>query len=242
MPQFYGFKELVKRPVWLFGPGSVIFINILYIVPYKPKPCFTKPNPMKKDPNVDAFIGKHGQWKEALQKLRALMLSAGLEETIKWGGPAYRANGKNVAGLGAFKSYAGIWFFQGALLKDEHQKLANAQEGKTHAMRQWRFHSADEIDEELVRAYLAEAIQNAMEGRAVKPPRKKALVIPPELKRALHNNPALAESFDQLPHGKKRDYAEYISEAKRAATKEQRLEKIIPMILAGKGLNDKYQG
>ncbi len=195
---------------------------------------------MKKNSAVETFIESHEQWKAPLSRLRAILLSAGLEETIKWGMPVYVLEGKNIAGLAAFQFHFGIWFFQGALLKDEHNKLVNAQEGKTRAMRQLRFHSAEEIDEQVVKEYLAGAIRNQREGKEIKAPRRKPLVIPPELEHALESRPGLAESFGQLPHGKKRDYAEYISEAKRAETKAARLEKIIPMILAGKGLNDKY--
>ncbi|MCB0596570.1 MAG: YdeI/OmpD-associated family protein [Lewinellaceae bacterium] len=194
---------------------------------------------MKKPKTVEAYIQSQEQWKEPLSRLRSLLLSTGLEETIKWSFPVYMLDGKNVAGLGAFQSHFGIWFFQGALLKDQQQRLVNAQEGKTQAMRQLRFSSAEEVDEQLVRDYLAEAIRNQKEGREIKPPRRKPLAIPPELKQALDSQPELAESFSQLSHGRKRDYAGYISEAKRAETKASRLEKIIPMILVGKGLNDK---
>ena len=113
---------------------------------------------MKKPRTVDDFIESQEQWKEPLIRLRSILLSTELEETVKWNFPVYTLKGHNVAGLGAFQSYVGIWFFQGALLKDKHQRLVNAQEGKTQAMRQLRFYSAEEIDEQLVKEYLAEAI------------------------------------------------------------------------------------
>ena len=88
---------------------------------------------------VDADILKNEKWSELLQKLRRIILSTGLQETVKWRSPVYTVNNKNVVGIGAFKSYAGIWFFHGALLKDTQGKLINAQEGRTIALRQWRF-------------------------------------------------------------------------------------------------------
>ena len=154
----------------------------------------------------------------------------------------YTVNGKNVVGMGAFKSYVGIWFFQGVFLQDKQQKLVNAQEGKTKAMRQWRFTALEEIDEQLLRQYIEEAIQNQKEGKEVKPERTKEVLIPAELSSALENQAELASCFGQLTPGKQREYAGYIHEAKRADTKVKRLEKIIPMILAGKGLNDRYKG
>jgi len=94
-----------------------------------------------------------------------------------------------VVGLGAFKSHAGLWFFQGALLNDTHGKLINAQEGQTKALRQWRFQSMAEIDEKLVKLYVEEAVQNQKEGKAIKPDRNKPLIIPYELITALSENP-----------------------------------------------------
>ena len=183
----------------------------------------------------------HTEWQPELIKLREIIQSTELIETVKWGAPVYTVGGKNVVGLGAFKSYVGVWFFQGALLADQAGKLMNAQEGKTKAMRQWRFYSLEEIDENLVKVYLEEAIQNQRQGKGVKPVKNKPLVIPDELKEAFTTNPALQENFSQLTLSKQREYTDHINEAKREETKQKRLEKIIPMILERKGLHDKYR-
>lgn len=196
---------------------------------------------MKRFKTVDDYIANNSQWQNALIKLRDILLSTELEETVKWGSPVYTINGKNVAGLGAFKSYVGIWFFQGAFLKDEKKKLINAQEGKTKGLRQWRFDNIDEIDQDLIKAYVFEAIENQKKGKEIKPSKGKALVIPAELESVLNQNKALQIQFNELSLFCRREYAEYISEAKREATKFRRLEKIIPMIMERVGLNDKYK-
>jgi uncharacterized protein YdeI (YjbR/CyaY-like superfamily) len=197
---------------------------------------------MKAFATVDEYISGTGEWMESLNLLRDLFLSAGLDETVKWGGPVYTYEGKNIAGMAAFKSYAGIWFFQGALLKDKQKKLVNAQEGVTKALRQWRFGSADEVDREskLIIEYIKEAIAHQKQGRQIKPDKNKPLILPEELKQVLDNNAGLKQRFDALSLSKKRDYVEYIGEARQMETKQKRLDKIIPMILEGKGLNDKY--
>ena len=100
---------------------------------------------MKMFKTIDEFMENQGEHKKALIRLREIILSTGLIETIKWGSPVYTLNGKNIAGIGAFKSYFGIWFFQGALLQDLQKNLVNAQEGKTKALRQWRFKSIQEL-------------------------------------------------------------------------------------------------
>ena len=89
---------------------------------------------MKGAKNAEEFILSNPQWQEALILLRDIFLSTGMEETIKWGVPVYTFEGKNVAGMACFKSYIGIWFYQGALLADKAQKLVNAQEGITKAL------------------------------------------------------------------------------------------------------------
>ena len=192
------------------------------------------------DSRVTEYIEKKGAWSEELRILRSIFSELPLEETIKWGAPYYMNNGKNIMGMAAFKSYFGIWFMQGALLKDEQKKLINAQEGKTSALRQWRFTSKEEIDADLIKTYVLEAIDNHQQGREIKP-KKKPLVIPEFLQQAFDADQELKEKYEAFTLGKKRDYADYISEAKREATKQSRLEKIIPMIKSGVGLHDKYK-
>src|SRR6185369_16673861 len=92
-------------------------------------------------------------WVEEVMLLRELVLSVGMEETIKWGGPAYTVNGKNVVGIGGFKNYACIWFYQGSFLSDPDKVLINAQEGTTKGLRQWRFTSMKEIKPAQVKKY-----------------------------------------------------------------------------------------
>ena len=173
--------------------------------------------------------------------LRDILLETELEETVKWGAPCYTLKGKNVVGLTSFKAYTGLWFHQGVFLKDQQKKLINAQEGTTKALRQWRFTSIEDIDVELVKQYVQEAIQNQREGKEIKPVRAKKIDIPEELKSELSQNNVLNEAFRSLTPGKQREYCEHIGSAKQEKTRLNRLEKAIPMILDGVGLNDKYK-
>ena len=191
--------------------------------------------------SVDDYIAEAKYWQNELVKLREILNAAGLEETVKWGAPCYTHEGKNVVGLGAYKAYCGLWFYQGALLKDPDGVLINAQEGKTKALRQWRFAAASEIKRAKVKAYVAEAMQLAAAGQEIKPARNKPLKIPGELITALAANAEAAAAFESLTKGRQREYADYVSEAKRADTRERRLEKIMPMIAQGRGLNDQYR-
>ncbi len=188
---------------------------------------------------VDKYIEKHAQWKKELELLRSFLDETELEEDYKWSLPVYTLNGKNIVGIGATKSYIGLWFFQGALLTDPDKVLVNAQKDKTQAMRQWRMKSVTPKDKKRILPYIAEAIQNQREGREIKPQRNKPLIVPDILEEALVDN-GLKEAFDQLGLGKRREFAEHIASAKKEETRQRRLDKILPMIRNGVGLNDKY--
>lgn len=198
---------------------------------------------MKNRLTVDEFFKSTTLWKKELSTLRSIIRSTSLEETLKWGTPVYTSMGKNIVGIGAFKAYVGLWFFQGALLKDTERKLINAQENKTKALRQWRFSSQEEIEKEssIIKKYLHEAVENEKRGREIKPERKKPLKIPKKLDILLSNNNKLKTKFSALPKYKQREFADYIEEAKKEETQSNRLEKITPMILEGIGLSDKYK-
>lgn len=197
---------------------------------------------MKKVSSVEEYIETNSHFKEALQKLREIVLKTNLDESIKWSAPTYSLNGKNILGLGAFKKHFCIWFFNGVFLKDENQLLEQAQE-KTKALRQMRFSSIEEIAPNIVLAYIKEAIENQKLGKEIKAVKttKKDVVIPTELKDALDANSVVKEAFKALSPAKQREYCEHIASAKRATTKQSRIEKIKPMILKGAGLHDKYK-
>lgn len=196
---------------------------------------------MKKYKSVDHFMESLEQWKPEITRLREILSTTDLEETLKWSFPCYVYQGKNVAGLGGFKSYFGLWFFQGALMDDPDDVLINAQEGKTKGLRQWRMTNKKEIKVRQIKKYVKAAIAVVESGQEIKPDRSKPLVIHPLLETALAKNKKASASFDKMTLSCKREYANHINEAKKDETKVRRLAKIIPMIVAGGGLHDKYK-
>ena len=196
---------------------------------------------MNVDAKIVAYYSKNQKYKEGISHLRAIALKTQLVETLKWGSPVYTIDNKNVLGILAFKNHFGIWFFNGVFLSDPKGVLVNAQEGKTKSMRHWKFSSVNDIDEAGVLEYINEAIAIQKKGLAIKQSRETEIILPKLLLDALSENTRLNEQFNALTPYKQRDYCEYITEAKQQKTKESRLEKIIPMISAGQGLNDKYK-
>ncbi len=184
---------------------------------------------------------KENNWKEELQLLRSIVAKVHLEETIKWNAPVFMAEGRNILSFAAFKNHFGIWFFQGGLLKDPYGVLTNAQEGKTKAMRQWKMTSINDIKEDILLEYIAESVANEKKGIAITPVKNTSFEMPELLHSQLQADAKLKQAFDQLAPYKQKEFALYISEAKREQTKAERLQKILPLILEGKGLNDKYK-
>jgi uncharacterized protein YdeI (YjbR/CyaY-like superfamily) len=178
-------------------------------------------------------------WEREIDFLKAIVNKTTLVETTKWGGIVYTHNGKNVLGIDGFKSYFGLWFFNGVFLKDEANLLVSGNES-TKAQRQLRFNSLAEIDEKLVLTYIKEAIQLEEEGVKHKA-EKSPLALSAYFEAFLETNAAVKTAFDAFSLTKKKEFAEYIDTAKQEKTKEARLEKITPMILEGIGLNDKYR-
>ena len=183
---------------------------------------------------------KNNNWIEELELLTAIIAQTELVETTKWGGIVYVLKGKNVLGIGGFKNYFTIWFFNGALLRDQKKVLVNAQEGITKSLRQWRFSSKEEVNEAIVLAYVQEAIENEKQGKNSKP-QKKSPIFSELLQKELDADVDLRDAFQKFSPYKQYEFLEYIETAKREETKRARILKIKPLILQQIGLNDKYR-
>ncbi|MFD2036916.1 YdeI family protein [Belliella marina] len=180
-------------------------------------------------------------WTQELNLLKEIIHKTELEHAIKWGIDVYTYEGHNVIGICGFKSYFGIWFYNGVFINDHMNVFVNAQEGKTKAMRQWRMNSIEDIDESTLISYIQEAIANEKTGKRWVAEKSGKLEITGLLAEALEQDQQFKLSFEALSPGKQKEYFEHIQSAKRAETQQARLEKIKPMVLEGKGLNDKYK-
>ncbi len=183
---------------------------------------------------------KTNQWAEEIELLHNIIKKTSLIETTKWGGSVYTHKNKNVVGVGGFKSYFGIWFYNGVFLTDEKKLLINANEENTKSLRQMRFKSINEIDEKLILSYIYEAIEIEDKGLTI-PKEKKETIIPEILQKELDNNLELKTKFNAFSPYKQREFIEHITSAKQEKTQLARLEKTLSMIFEGKGLNDKYR-
>ncbi|WP_046246641.1 YdeI/OmpD-associated family protein [Hymenobacter terrenus] len=191
------------------------------------------------NPKADFYFNKAGKWLEALEQLRTYVLDCGLTEEVKWGVPCYTFENRNIALLHVFKDYCAVLLFKGALLRDDEGLLVQQTEN-SQAARQLRFTAAQEVvaREATLKAHLQQAIE--VEQSGLKVPFKKAdeFIRPEEFESELHENPALQNAFHALTPGRQRAYLLYFSAPKQAKTRKARIDKSVPHIFNGRGLND----
>jgi uncharacterized protein YdeI (YjbR/CyaY-like superfamily) len=191
------------------------------------------------NPKVDFFFYKAKKWREEFEKLRTIILGRGLTEVLRWGKPCYTFQKSNIVLIHGFKEYCALLFMKGALLKDPKGILVQQTEN-VQAARQIRFTNVGEIVkmEPILKAYIREAIEVEKAGLEVKYKKTAEFRTPKEFQNKLDANPALKAAFKALTPGRQRGYLLYFSGAKQSITRESRVEKCIPQILKGRGLDD----
>ena len=187
------------------------------------------------NPKVDAFLSEAGQWREEFEALRRIALGCGLAEELKWGKPCYALQESNIVLIHGFKEYCALLFMKGALLKDARGILVQQTE-HVQAARQIRFTNVREIVK--MKAYIQEAIKVEKSGLKVTYKKTSEFEMPEEFQKKLDAIPALKAAFGALTPGRQRGYLLYFSAAKQSQTRESRVEKWLPHILKGKGLDD----
>jgi uncharacterized protein YdeI (YjbR/CyaY-like superfamily) len=191
------------------------------------------------NPKVDWYFTKAEKWQKEIKKLRTIILDCQLTEELKWGVPCYTFQKSNVVLIHVFKEYCAILFIKGALLKDAKGVLIQQTEN-VQAARQIRFTNVREIVEmePILKAYIHEAIEVEKAGLKVNYKKASEFTVPEEFISKLEEVPGLQDAFDSLTPGRQRAYILYFSAPKQSKTRESRIEKCMPQILNGKGLND----
>lgn len=191
----------------------------------------------RQNPKVDAFVGRAKAWRGEIQKLRSLLLDCGLDEDLKWGKPCFQFEGKNVAIIQPFKEHCALMFFKGALFHDA-RGLLRSQGENTQAALRLEFTSEAQMTKALLLSYVKQAIAVEKSGAKVDFKAKHELAYPEELTQVLKQDRRLAKAFSALTPGRQRAYVLHFTGAKQSQTRSARIEKCIPKILAGQGIND----
>jgi len=193
----------------------------------------------KTNAKVDGFLRKVKQWQEEYETLRKVVLDCELTEDFKWMHPCYTFENKNIVLIHGFKEYIALLFHKGVLLKDT-QGILIQQTENVQAARQIRFTNVQEIleKESIIKDYIYEAIEIEKAGLEVEFKKNTDYIIPDEFQNKLDEMPALKTAFEALTPGRQRAYLYHFSEPKQSKTRVSRVEKWMPQILDGKGLND----
>ncbi|MFP5237187.1 MAG: YdeI/OmpD-associated family protein [Acidobacteriota bacterium] len=180
------------------------------------------------------------KWQKETDKLREIALDCSLTEETKWGKPCFTFLGKNIAIVIPLKESCAFSFFKGALLKDPKRILQNIGE-HTQAGRWIKFTSVKEIAslQSTLTSYLYEAVELQESGKKVELRKPSEYAIPDELQAVLKGNAAVKAAFQALTPGRRRSYIFHVSSAKQPKTRQARAERCVPMILAGRGFNER---
>lgn len=191
------------------------------------------------NPKTDFFFNKPGQWQKEYGLLRDIALDTSLVEDLKWGCPCYTLNGKNVLLIHGFKEYCAILFMKGALMSDPKNLLIQQTENVQSA-RQMRFTSATEITKlkATIKTYIKEAAEIEKAGKKVELKKTIEYAVPEEFQARLDADADLNRAFSALTPGRQRAYLFHFGQAKQSATRAARVEKYIPQILDGRGIDD----
>ena len=193
----------------------------------------------KMNPKTDFFFKKAGKWQQAYAELRKILLDCHLTEELKWGVPCYTFENNNIVLMHGFKDYCALLFMKGTLLNDPLGILVQQTEN-VQSSRQIRFTDADEIVEmdNVLKGYITNAIEVEKVGLKVEFKKTTEFTVPEELQKKFNDNPALKTAFEALTPGRQRGYILNFSAPKQSKTRVSRIEKFIPKILDGKGLDD----
>lgn len=189
---------------------------------------------------VNAFIDRLKQWQDEFKIMREIIRETELVEDYKWMHPCYTLENKNVVIIQDFKHYCALLFEKGSIMEDPYQSLIQ-QTKNVQAARQLRFESLEEVENrrDEIKWYVEEAIRIEKSGKQVPMKKTADYEMPEELQIKLNDSPQLEEAFYNLTPGRQRQYMFHIGEAKRATTREKRVEKYVDHILEGKGIDDK---
>jgi len=191
-------------------------------------------------PDPDAWFAKARKWQDECAKLRTILRECDVDETLKWGKPTYTHDDANIVLIMPLKDTCTLLFMKGALLKDPKGLLVQAGEN-SQSQRQMRFTSLAGIGKlaKTIQGFVEQAIEVEKAGLKVDFKKSADLVYPKEFQDSLDRNSALREAFHKLTPGRQRQYHLYFTGAKLPATRASRVEKAIPLILDGMGLNDR---
>jgi len=199
---------------------------------------------VEKDPRIDAYIGKAADFaKPILTHIRSLIhtICPDVKENIKWGVPHFDCYNAPLCSIAAFKSHCAINLWKAALIPDRHnifgEKEAAGQFGKITTLK-------DLPSDKIMKEYFKEAVKLNKDGVKLSKPKsneKKELIIPEALIKSFTKNKTAQRAFEALSYSHKKEYIDWITEAKTEETRAKRIATTLEWVTEGKSRNWKYE-
>ena len=200
---------------------------------------------MQAQEQINLYIAELPEWqRKLLVRLRQLVHTVDdeVEETWKWGKPHFDHDGI-MLGFAAFKNHLGVWFHKGALIDDPKNLFAKQEKDEAKGMRGYKLVEGDVINEKAFVELVKQAVKLNKDGSKLgdAKPARKALVVPQEFDHCLHKDEQTWENWEKFNYTHKKEYVEWITDAKKDETRQHRIAKALEMIREGVGKEEKYR-
>ncbi len=194
---------------------------------------------MQPQEHINSFIAGLPEWQRLLMvRLRQLVRGAHptVDETWSNNAPTYRHKG-TIVSLHAFKTCVSVWFHKGAQLKDPHGLFKLTEKDAERAVRKFKVNENEPVNEKAFQDLVKQAVKlNESESRAAEPrAARKALALPPDMELCLKRDEEAWQHWERFSHGHKKEYLEWITDARQEETRKRRIAKALEMIREGQG-------
>lgn len=194
---------------------------------------------------INSYIAEQPEWqRRLLVRLRQLIHAhdTEVEETWRWNAPGFDHGGIMIS-LHGFKTCVSVWFHKGALLKDTHGLFVLTEKDEERGIRKYKVNEGEPINEKAFADLVKQAVKLNEAGTKLgdAKPARKALVVPPELENCLKKDEEAWEHWENFNHSHKKEYVEWIDDAKKDETRKRRIAQALEMIREGVGKEDKHR-
>jgi hypothetical protein len=194
---------------------------------------------------INLYIAEQPEWqRKVLIRIRQLIhtVDEDVTETWRWNSPHFDHDGIMI-GLHGFKSFVSVWFHKGALLKDSHKLFDKPEKDEDKGIRKIKLHEGDAINEKAFVDLVKQAVNVNQSGAKLgdAKPARKALVVPSDLESCLKKDDQAWEHWEKFNYTHKKEYVEWITDAKQDETRKRRIAQALEMIREGVGKEDKHK-
>lgn len=199
---------------------------------------------MQPQEQINSFIAEQPEWQRlTMIRLRQLIRTADpeAEGLMRGNSPAFDHDGPMVS-MHAFKTCVSVWFHKGALLKDTHDLFNLSEKDDVRGVRKYKVNEGDTIHEKAFSDLVRQAVKlNESATKSVEPRSAKVVALPAEMESCLKRDEEAWEHWERFSPSHKKEYVEWINDAKQDETRKRRIAQALEMIREGMGKEDKHR-